>query len=113
VTLRSLEAALKAEKADAKTKAWRVFHRCTYVSRVLEEIKPLSASDVPKAVLFDQTPNWGLIYALEPYLRSANNRYEVNQKLQRLVDERWPVLQGNKRVSSQLVDIMAEYLGVS
>ncbi|WXC47668.1 hypothetical protein QX201_007382 [Fusarium graminearum] len=112
-TLRSLEAALKAEKADAKTKAWRVFHRCTYVSRVLEKIVAPAASVAPKAVLFDQTPNWGLICALEPYLRSAKDKNEVREKLQPLIDKHWPVLQENKRIANQLVDILVEYLGVS
>ncbi|KAM0368880.1 hypothetical protein ACHAPK_006543 [Fusarium culmorum] len=111
--LRSLEAALKAEKADAKTKAWRVFHRCTYVSRVLEKIVATAVSVAPKAVLFDQTPNWGLICALKPYLRPAKDKNEVREKLQPLIDKQWPVLQDNKRIANQLVDILVEYLGVS
>ncbi|KAF7534354.1 hypothetical protein G7054_g6291 [Neopestalotiopsis clavispora] len=34
--LRSLHENLKKEAANARTKAWRVLHRCTYVSRVLD-----------------------------------------------------------------------------
>ena len=42
--LRSLNESLKVERQDAKTKAWRVFHRCTYVSRVPERIESPAAA---------------------------------------------------------------------
>lgn len=72
-----------------------------------------AASVASKAVLFDQTPNWGLICALEPYLRSAKDKNEVREKLQPLIDKQWPVLQENKRIANQLGDILVEYLGIS
>lgn len=83
--LRSLNESLKVEKQDAKTKAWRVFHRCIYVSRVPERMTSSAAAaaaagavmEQDKKGLYDFAPSWTLISALEPYVRLAKSKSEV------------------------------------
>jgi hypothetical protein len=117
MTLRDLAQALKVEKDDAKTKAWRVFHRCTYVNRVPEQItSPASAvaQTAPETKIFhDYSPSWALISRLEPYLRSASCRADVIVLAKPHVQQLWPSLLNQPRLWDQVVNMLTEYLGVS
>ena len=42
--LRSLREALAKESGNARTKAWRVLHRCTYISRVPDKVEQRPAA---------------------------------------------------------------------
>jgi hypothetical protein len=114
--LRSLSESLKVEKQDAKTKAWRVFHRCTYVSRVPERIEShaaaAAAAEQEKKVLHDFAPSWSLISALEPYVRPAKNKSEVAMYAKPLVQKLYPALEKQPRLLDQVLNIVVEYLGV-
>ncbi|PSR81495.1 hypothetical protein BD289DRAFT_489421 [Coniella lustricola] len=118
LTLRNLSSALKSEKANAPTKAWRVFHRCTYVSRVPEQIVSSTvAATVQTAstkIVHDYAPSWQLISKLEPYLRSAKDRSDVSMQAKPHVQRLWPVLLlSQPRLYNQVIDILVEYLGVA
>jgi hypothetical protein len=114
--LRSLSESLKVEKQDAKTKAWRVFHRCTYVSRVPERIEShaaaAAAAEQEMKVLHDFAPSWSLISALEPYVRPAKNKSEVAMYAKPLVQKLYPALEKQPRLLDQVLNIIVEYLGV-
>ena len=117
--LRSLSESLKVEKQDARTKAWRVFHRCTYVSRVPERIKSpaaaaaaaAAATEQDKKGLHDYAPSWTLISALEPYVRPAKNKSEVAAYAKPLVQKLYPALEKQPRLLDQVLNMMTEYLG--
>ncbi len=117
--LRSLSESLKVEKQDARTKAWRVFHRCTYVSRVPERIKSpaaaaaaaAAATEQDKKGLHDYAPSWTLISSLEPYVRPAKNKSEVAAYAKPLVQKLYPALEKQPRLLDQVLNMMTEYLG--
>ncbi|KAF9879435.1 hypothetical protein CkaCkLH20_02978 [Colletotrichum karsti] len=63
--LRSLRENLSTKTGDTRTKAWRVLHRCTYLSRVPEPIKSRPAETAPaeeapkkSSMLADLSCNW-------------------------------------------------------
>ncbi|KAK0704574.1 hypothetical protein B0H67DRAFT_673739 [Lasiosphaeris hirsuta] len=115
--LRTLSEALKVEKQDAKTKAWRVFHRCTYVNRVPGKItSPAAAAaaaheEPDKKGLHDYAPSWALISALEPYVRPAEDKSEVGRYAKPLVQQLYPALEMQPRLLDQVLDMLTEYLG--
>jgi len=70
-------AALRQAQQDAKSPAaWRVMHRVTYVSRVLEDVGAADQAPVDKAIAsLDLTSNYELVRTLEPYVRGRTGSY--------------------------------------
>lgn len=61
-----------AEQADKKPPCWRVFHRVTFVSRVLPPIPPPTAPPLEKAMRAENiASNYELIKQLEPYVKDS------------------------------------------
>jgi hypothetical protein len=120
VALRSLSESLKVEKQDAKTKAWRVFHRCTYVSRVPASISSPGAAaaaaaeqeESDKKGLHDYAPSWTLVSTLEPYVRPAKNKGEVAAYAKPLIQLLYPALERQPRLLDQVLNMLVAYLDV-
>ena len=120
--LRSLAESLKKEKGDARTKAWRVFHRCTYVSRVPERIPATSrgppsltqssTNETKGRPLFDLSANWLLVQAFNPHVRSCKTRAELALAMRQVADSLFPTLLGQPRLWSLVVDAMSELVGL-
>jgi hypothetical protein len=74
---------IQNQPGNARTKAWRVLHRCTYISRVPESIVAKPRTEVEQSVekkstlLADVSCNWHNIQNLEPLVRGAVSRTEL------------------------------------
>ncbi|KAL8852450.1 MAG: hypothetical protein Q9221_002680 [Calogaya cf. arnoldii] len=115
---------LNKQTGNARTKAWRVLHRCTYVNRVLE---PVSASGKPdlflpppptekeskkSALLADVSCNWLILMNLEPFVRGAESRAELAGLAQPHVAKLYPSLRSQPRFYVQLLELLADYIGL-
>jgi hypothetical protein len=119
--LRELQAGLAGQTGNARTKAWRVLHRCTYVSRVPEEIeqRPAAADataepkdDKKSALLAEVACNWLLLQKLEPLARAAQSRAALANTLKPHVMKLFPSLIADTRLYAQVLDFIADYAGV-
>jgi hypothetical protein len=62
----------QARQSQKKPPCWRVLHRVTFVSRVLEPVPPPTASPLEKAMRAENIDsNYQLIQQLEPYVQKA------------------------------------------
>ncbi|KAI8253575.1 hypothetical protein K4K58_007098 [Colletotrichum sp. SAR11_239] len=117
--LRTLREGLKNETGNARTKAWRVLHRCTYVSRIPEKIesRPRDAMSTkeqkPSTMLADIGSNWLLIQKLEPFARDAKSRGNLATTLKPHVLRFFPTLIAQTRLYNQVLDMLADYVGLS
>jgi hypothetical protein len=64
----------QAKQAGKRPAAWRVLHRVTYVSRVLQQVGSTAPLDEALAAL-DIASNYELIRTLEPFVRGHTGRY--------------------------------------
>jgi hypothetical protein len=64
----------QAKQAGKRPAAWRVLHRVTYVSRVLEKVGSTAPLDEALAAL-DIASNYELIRTLEPFVRGHTGQY--------------------------------------
>ncbi|PWY97402.1 hypothetical protein BCV70DRAFT_202911 [Testicularia cyperi] len=120
--LQELQTSLAQEQSNARTKAWRVMHRVTYVSRVPSEIatKPTapiaagnSESKLKKSIL-DFSSSWMIIKRLEPYVRPCKTRNQVAQVIGGAdISHFYPTLRSNPKYWNQIVELLADYIGVS
>ncbi|KAI8316376.1 hypothetical protein K4K61_007280 [Colletotrichum sp. SAR11_59] len=117
--LRTLREGLKNETGNARTKAWRVLHRCTYVSRIPEKIesRPRDAMSTkeqkPSTLLVDIGSNWLLIQKLEPFARDAKSRGNLATTLKPHVLRFFPTLIAQTRLYNQVLEMLADYVGLS
>ncbi|KAK2769529.1 hypothetical protein CKAH01_15148 [Colletotrichum kahawae] len=117
--LRTLREGLKNETGNARTKAWRVLHRCTYVSRIPEKIEPRPRAAVaikeqkPSTLLADIASNWLLIQKLEPFARDAGSRGDLVTILKPHVMRFFPSLMAQTRLYNQVLEMVADYVGLS
>ncbi|KAI8290115.1 hypothetical protein K4K60_006862 [Colletotrichum sp. SAR11_57] len=117
--LRTLREGLRNETGNARTKAWRVLHRCTYVSRIPEKIesRPRDAMSTkeqkPSTLLDDIGSNWLLIQKLEPFARDAKSRGNLATTLKPHVLRFFPTLIAQTRLYNQVLDMLADYVGLS
>lgn len=120
--LRSLQQSIRSEAATARTKAWRVLHRCTYVSRVPEKVPGVAAAAVEGAgaqegkkstLLADVACNWQIIQNLEPWISGAKSRAELAKLVRARVELLYPRLLSQPRFYAQVLDFLAEYVGCS
>lgn len=101
----------QANQVTAKPECWRVMHRVTYVSRVLEEV-PSSPNLSPFEKILaaiDVSSNYELIRRLDPLVRSQKNSYgtlstAVHAALERYLPELLPH-------ESEVIQYMADYYG--
>lgn len=121
--LRSLNQSIKKEAGNARTKAWRVLHRCTYVSRVPAKVEgnPKGAAaqktnveDGKKSTLLaDVACNWQILQNLEPWIRGASSRAELAVMVRSHVARLYPRLVSQPRFYAQVLDLLADYIGCS
>ncbi|KAJ0377245.1 hypothetical protein COL26b_004434 [Colletotrichum chrysophilum] len=117
--LRTLREGLKNETGNARTKAWRILHRCTYVSRIPEKIESRTRDAMytkeqkPSTLLADIGSNWLLIQKLEPFARDANSRGNLATTLKPHVLRFFPTLIAQSRLYNQVLDMLADYVGLS
>lgn len=116
--LRQLRASLAAQAGDARTKAWRVLHRCTYVSRVPEPVAPRPAAAAAGAVvrksalLADVAGSWLMLQKLEPWARGVESRAKLALKMRDRVATLYPALVAQPLFYSQVLDLLGDYLGL-
>jgi hypothetical protein len=79
----SAAALRQVRQPSANAGCWRVFHRVTYVSRVLERTGAPPASLEAKLPRLDIASNYELLRQLEPYLAAAT--WQTSLELQRVV----------------------------
>lgn len=120
-TLRELSASLAGEVGNARTKAWRLLHRVTYVSRILEDVSadPVAeaASALPQqkkqgALMADIGADWNLVQILEEKARGSKDKSQIAQSIQETVRKLYPAIKAQPIFYGQVIDFLAEYLGV-
>ncbi|KAH8729939.1 hypothetical protein BGZ61DRAFT_530066 [Ilyonectria robusta] len=117
--LRSLREALAKETGNARTKAWRVLHRCTYVSRVPEKVeqRPAAPGNVEpekkSTLLADVACNWLLLQKLEPFARGIESRAMLAAALKPHVSRLFPTLISQTRLYVQVLNLVADYVGLA
>jgi len=107
-------AALRQAYQPAKRPAcWRVFHRVTYVSRVLPPLAqgPAAPAGLDRALLtLDIDSNYELIKALEPYVQGHTSGYgDLSGAVRQAVTSRLPDLIPH---IPEIVSFLALYYGV-
>ncbi|PWY97400.1 hypothetical protein BCV70DRAFT_67029 [Testicularia cyperi] len=119
-TLRELKTSLDQEKGNARTKAWRVLHRCTYVSRVPERVLTSPAAALAtapttetKSSSIDLNSSWMIIQQLEPYIRACQTKVQIAQAMgEPDVVHLYPTLRANAKYWAQVIELLADYIGV-
>ncbi|RSL93128.1 hypothetical protein CEP52_013439 [Fusarium oligoseptatum] len=119
--LRSLREALAKETGNARTKAWKVLHRCTYVSRVPEKVeqRPAALGNVQdekkstSTLLADVACNWLLIQKLEPFARGAESKAQLATVLKSHVTKLFPSLITQTRLYVHVLNLVADYIGLA
>ncbi|KAF5705139.1 hypothetical protein FMUND_12218 [Fusarium mundagurra] len=116
--LRTLREKVNKEEGNARTKAWRVLHRCTYVSRVPEKVEQRPAKfadsqDEEKSTpLIDIAANWLLIQKLEPFAREAQSKDQLPAILKPHVLRLFPSLIAQTTLYFYVLDMIADYVGL-
>lgn len=107
------------ETGNARTKAWRVLHRCTYVSRVPEKVeqRPAAQANVEpekkSTLLADVACNWLLLQKLEPFARGIESRAMLATALKPHVSRLFPTLISQTRLYVQVLNLVADYVGLA
>ncbi|KAL5591214.1 hypothetical protein FOVSG1_010103 [Fusarium oxysporum f. sp. vasinfectum] len=121
VSLRSLRQSFDKSEGNARTKAWRVLHRCTYVSRVPQ---PIVGAQVALAnttelknpkrctLLADVACNWLLLQQLEPWARSVKSRGDLATVVKSQVQTLYPTLLTRPGLYRQVLDLISDYVGL-
>ncbi|CZR48122.1 uncharacterized protein FPRO_12732 [Fusarium proliferatum ET1] len=118
-TLRILREKVNKEEGNARTKAWRVLHRCTYVSRVPEKVEQRPArfadtEDEKKPTLVAEiAANWLLIQKLEPFARSAQSKEHLRNILKPHVSKLFPDLIPQTSFYHSVSDLIGDYIGLA
>jgi hypothetical protein len=119
--LRELRTSLASQLGDARTKAWRVLPRCTYVSRVPEAVaqRPVAAAAAvgtraikKSTLLADVACNRLMLQKLEPWSRGVQSRAQLALKIRGRVARLYPALVAQPLFYSQILDLLGDYLGL-
>ncbi|KAK5069162.1 hypothetical protein LTR64_008686 [Lithohypha guttulata] len=116
--MRELDSSLKMQTGNARTKAWRLFHRVTYVNRIIPPTSTVPVAtatmkeNADSALLADVSCNWLMIQRLEPRVRGAKTYKEMALLAEKEVKEQYPTVWADSRVHQQLLDLLAAYIGV-
>jgi len=101
----------QAQQVEKTPPCWRVFHRVTFVSRILPEIPGPTAPPLEEAMQdANIESNWQLIQRLEPLVRHKTNNFaEFSAAVGKAVDTYLPELSRHK---SEVISYMALYFGI-
>ena len=102
----------QANQGDKKPSCWRVFHRVTFVSRILPEIAAQNAPPLEKAIrAANIESNWELIKKLEPFVQTKTQDFATFADAVRTAIATYlPELQGHE---SSVIQYMALYYGLN
>ncbi|WP_427156928.1 LamG-like jellyroll fold domain-containing protein [Aliinostoc sp. HNIBRCY26] len=101
----------QANQGDKKPSCWRVFHRVTFVSRILPEIAAQNAPPLEKAIrAANIESNWELIKKLEPFVQTKTQDYVTfADAVRNAIAVYLPELQGYEEA---IIQYMALYFGL-
>jgi hypothetical protein len=102
----------QANQGDKKPSCWRVFHRVTFVSRILPEIAAQNAPPLEKAIrAANIESNWELIKKLEPFVQTKTQDFVTFADAVRTAIATYlPELQGYE---PSVIQYMALYYGLN
>jgi hypothetical protein len=103
--------ALREARQPAQRPAcWRVLHRVTYVSRILEPISPRADAFSQAMRALDLNSNYELVRTLAPYVAGRTASYgDFVLAVRQAVQRRLPDLLGHL---DQVTDYLAQYYGL-
>ena len=101
----------QANQGDKKPSCWRVFHRVTFVSRILPEIAAPNAPPLEKAIrAANIESNWELIKKLEPFVQTKTQDFVTfADAVRSAIATYFPELQGHEEA---VVQYLALYFGL-
>jgi len=100
-----------AKQADKKPPCWRVFHRVTFVSRILPEFTGDAIAPVEKAMKAASIEsNWELIKKLEPFVKNKTDDHALFAKaVRQTIATYLPELEGHE---DEIIKYAALYFGM-
>ncbi len=104
----------QANQAEKKPKCWRVFHRVTFVSRILPDFPSSTAPSLEKKMKdLNIASNYELVRRLEPFVRDHTaNFVQFKDAVKAAVEAYLPELSGESDLN-QITLFLADYYGVS
>ncbi|NET04933.1 MAG: hypothetical protein F6K16_09415 [Symploca sp. SIO2B6] len=101
-----------AMQSDKKPACWRIMHRVTFVSRLLQDFNDDAASQLAKdARALNIESNWQLIKTLEPFVKDKTDNFvEFADAVREALEEYLPELQPH---SQEIIQYMAQYYGLA
>jgi hypothetical protein len=102
----------QARQAESGPACWRIFHRVTFVSRILPEFPDPTAPPLDRAVQgTDLSSSYELIRLIEPFLQNAiGSAAEFDAAVRNALRVYLPELSGS--LTQEVVLTLAEYFGV-
>jgi len=101
----------EAKQSEKKPACWRIMHRVTFVSRVLQDFNDDAASQLAKdARALNIESNWQLVKTLEPFVKNKTDSFvQLADAVRDALAEYLPELQPH---SSEIIQYMAQYYGL-
>ncbi|NEP89362.1 MAG: hypothetical protein F6K18_22400 [Okeania sp. SIO2C2] len=106
------QALREARQTEKKPACWRILHRVTFVSRLLQDFNDDAASQLAKdARALNIESNWQLIKTLEPFVKNKTDNFvQLADAVQDALAEHLPELQPH---SLEIIAYMMQYYGLS
>ena len=104
----------EANQASKKPKCWRVFHRVTFVSRILPDFAPNSGPPLLRKMKdLNIASNYELVRRLDPFVRDQTSSFAAfSDAVRSAVAHYMPALSGDTELS-QITLFLADYYGVA
>ncbi|TAF50112.1 MAG: hypothetical protein EAZ61_13285, partial [Oscillatoriales cyanobacterium] len=101
----------QANQGGKKPSCWRVFHRVTFVSRILPEIEAKNVAPLDKAIrAANIESNWELIKKIEPFVQTKTQDFAIfAEAVREAIATYLPELRGYER---EVIQYMALYFGL-
>jgi hypothetical protein len=101
----------QANQGEKKPSCWRVFHRVTFVSRILPEIEAKNVAPLEKAIrAANIESNWELIKKIEPFVQTKTQDFAIfADAVREAIATYLPELRGYER---EVIQYMALYFGL-
>jgi hypothetical protein len=102
----------QANNAARKPPCWRVFHRVTFVSRILPELPDTTEAPMEAAIrAANIESNWLLIQRLDPFVRNKTDNFGVfADAVRNAIRQVLPELQPHDR---EITEYLALYYGIA
>ncbi|NEQ76762.1 MAG: hypothetical protein F6K23_29315 [Okeania sp. SIO2C9] len=106
------QALREARQTEKKPACWRIMHRVTFVSRLLQDFNDDSASQLAKdARALNIESNWQLIKTLEPFVKNKTDNFvQFAEAVRDALAEHLPELQPH---SPEIIAYITQYYGLS